>query len=240
MISSYKKLLMFEEQYKNMDYNRLSLHEAIMKTLKELDIQLDSFKENINDRKEYWAYHAVASRNCIQIDDNELFLNLLLKLANNMEDKYDIKRIKVWELIPEVDDCYGIKVRWVDILADKEVLELFKDDEQLFNKDLIGRLNNITKCGYSFVMLSNLIHEYDGIDLKEKIATSVNKDIIVSVNNNDTLDICINKLVSYMKTNGSDFSNLNFNRLVGYISKLKGTDKKRVLTDNKYIKYGKK
>ena len=240
MINSFNKLSFFEEEYYKLGANRIEIRKIILKKLKEFKIELDELNRIVDEKIAFWSYHPVGDRKCIHISDNDLFLKTLLGLANKEEKKYDIKRIEVLELIPDEDKCYIVRIRWVDILSDKDTLKLFEDEKPIYHTDLIKKLNKLTKEGHSFVMLSNLVKEYDDTYLKEKIATTLNNDIIISVTNNDTLDTCINKLVIYMTRFGSDFSNYNIDNLVNNVNRIHPNIKKRKLNDYKYIKYDKK
>lgn len=239
IINTYNRLSYLEEEYKKLGVDRLLMRKNILKTIKELTIQLDSFNENVHDKADFWSYHPIGDRKSIQIPDSELFLNVLLKLANNNDNKYGVKRINIWEMFPDKDNCQLAKIRWIDLLSDKDTLSRFDDDKIIQGNELINILNTLTTQGHSFVMLSNLVREYDGVYIKEKIATSLYNDIIISVNDNDLLDICIDKLVKYMTKYGSDFSNMDIDYLVRNIDKMKPNNKKRKLTNFKYIKYDK-
>ena len=240
IITTYNQLLFLEEDYKTLGADRLLIRQAILRKLKELTIQLESLNENVSDKVNFWSYHAIGDKKCINIEDNEMFLKVLLNVANNISNKYSIKRVMVSELLPNDNNCSLVNIRWVDILSDKDSLAIFSESEPIYHPQLIKRLNILSENNCSFVMLSNLIKEYDGEYLKEKIATSIGKDIIVSVVNRDTLDISLNKLVEYITRYGSDFSNLDVDKVTTYVNKIKSNNKKRVLNNYKYVKYNRK
>ena len=186
----------------------------------------------VKEGKDFWNYHALSNHKYIEVPNREAFLELLLALIKNTDDNYDLKKINVNELILKktLDDS---RVYHTDatILTDKESLKQLKGT--ITNVDLSIILKGLQDNNKSFVMSSNLTYEYPYT--KEKIATPEGKDIIVSTCVGDTLDTCVNKLVSFMTKYGSDLACNNTNKIVDLINM--EDVKTRKLTKNKYSKY---
>ena len=240
IINKYRHLKQLEKKYLANDLNKLAIYREIIETLEMLKSELAEFSDEIDGDYSRWKYHAIANRKHIEVMDNENLLKILCTAANIIEPKYDIKTLKVTELVSPEDASYSLlKFGTVSILSDKETLKRFKEKNSLYYySQLINEFNKLTRAKESFIVSSNLVNEYDGEYIKERIASFDTKDIIISVNPGDPLDECINKFAMYATKYGSDFNEKKINAVANLINYQ--PIKTRKLTNNKYIEYFKK
>ena len=232
----YSYLLQLEKIYKEEGTNRIEIHKEISRISNLLSNKVTIVNEKIKSIDNYWHYHAVGNRNYIELPDGINFMNTLLMTVNNLENKYAIINLKIMELLPDEERMISyLKFRNVLILSDKDTLETFKEKKFINHLELVDKLNKLATDKKSFVLLSNLINEYPGAYIKERIALTNGNDIILSINGDNYLDSSINKLVEYMTKYGSDFGTSNPLFLSNIINQEKA--KKRVLNKNNYIKY---
>lgn len=237
LIASVNKLSALEEQYNLTDENRIIIRDSILKVINELGIELDELNQWYKERSDFWRYHAIGDRKCIILEDKEVFLRVLLALANKINNRYDISRIPVIEVITAEDGKKLAHTRWVDILTDRNSLAAIKSMGKLSQQDLIEQLNYLSVKRRSFVVVSGLINEYNIKSIRERIASSDGRDVMISVIKNETLDKCIDKLVTYMTKNGSDFTNVDVNNMAYNISSNGGITRKRTLSERNYVRY---
>ena len=237
IVNKYRHLKLLEKKYFADDLSKLDTYKEIIKLLEEIKIELTHFDEEFDSEYNKWKYHTIANRKYIEVMDNENLLKIICTAANMIKPDYAIKKLKVVELVSQEDVSYSIlKFGTINILSDNETLATFNDDTKFYYYSLlIDKFNKLSKEKRSFIISSNLVNEYSGEYLKEKIGCLDTKDLIISVTPGSTLDECINKFAMYATKYGSDYNEKKINAIANLINYQ--PVKTRKLTDKKYIKY---
>lgn len=233
----YEDYLIQLELYKAKPKERKEIYKNIMEDLERLSSFSKSFNEKIEEALNEWKYFPGYNEKYIEILDDKQLLRLILLIANKEKNNYEIKKIRFQHLIPEEDTSeFKLLFGNVLLLSNKETLSKLSKETIYYSFEVTEILKQLSETGNPLVFTSSIPFISDDKLVKERFSSSNGKDIMCSLGEDNILISTIEKIISYISTYGSDFSNLDESQLAEEIS-TKHSPKKRTLTNQKYYKY---
>ena len=198
-----------DEQYKVSLTGRKQILSEIKKRI-ELMRKNDIKDPNLRQLENHYSYRDY------YISDYKLVMNILLRLANNLSDKYEIKEVCGTDFVDiggnEIRQIYGKTL----VITEQEVLNQIED--KLYKDNEFSKLSErIINDGHSMIIVT-----YNYFDGRMKPRLSNLKDINkINIKNgglvgdiscylhNDELYQAVSKFMQYIELNGPDFTNID-------------------------------
>lgn len=158
------------------------------------------------------------------INDYNLVMNIILRLANHYGHNYDMKKVIATDFVKISDDeteqIYGKTL----IIANNEILDDIDDTKMYYYDELSNIVSRIVKNGNSVVIIAP--NCFDGkVKPKDHFCKSVKKDLINSgimgniscFLHDDELRKAVDRISEYIDINGPDFQNISEDMLYDLI-----------------------
>ena len=177
------------------------------------------FNQELDKIETYYSYRDY------YVSDYKLVMRLLLRLANEEKNIYDMKKIIATDFIrtngDEFKQIYGETL----IIGEKKVLDLIDDKRLYIDNEFSDISSRIISNGNSLIIVTynyfngNVKPKYNSLSNVTK-ACIKNGGMVGDIScflHNGALKISVDKFVKYIDVNGPDFQNIDENILYDLI-----------------------
>ena len=225
-LSEIRKL---HQEYQNTITGRKQIIKEIRIKIDFIKSKTTVFNSELKELEDYYEYRGS------YINDNELVMDLILRLANNYEDNYDMREVYVVDFINDGTITKKITGKAL-VIATNETLTDYVDLKEYYYDELSALSTRLINKGNSMVMVTdnafvgNVKPRYK--DLKKINLIDIKISSILSniscFLHGDALEKAVLKIARYISINGPDFSGIDEEDLFNTIVNFENNEKKLV------------
>ena len=217
-IKEFMEINNLKDEYQKGDVNRKELGKEILDRVKKMKLMMDIFKRILNSNTNKYTYYNY-------ISDYNKAMELLLKLANEKDNKYIMKRFYV-EQIGSLETRQGNREKGmfkgeIRVIGEKDVLDMV-DDSISYDGSSFGAITtSIVKKYHSLVAITNHYYETNVLpcwyDLRNTKRRKFNVNGFFSelycYTYDDELGSAVDILDNYIEIYGGDMEELSIDTI---------------------------
>ena len=217
-LSEIRKL---HQEYQNTVTGRKQIIKEIKKKINFIKSKTTIFNSELKELEDYYEYRDT------YVNDYELVMNLILRLANKYEDNYEMKEVYTVDFINDGTTTKKISGKAL-VIGSKEILVDYIDQRNYYYDELSALSTRMINKGNSMVIVANNALSSNVKphlkDLKKISLIDIkNSGIMGNIScflHDDNLKKGVFKLVKYINANGPDFKGIDeeelFNAIVNF------------------------
>ena len=221
LLELYKQIIELQKKYNNVSFGKKQI---AMQIVRALNIFMEKTKllpqekiQSIIDNYEY---------NYNFVNDAYMFLRIILRLANEKENKYILKTFYGYDG-PKENYIEGKNLKAsIFVVGNKEILDMLDDKKIYYKNEFSTLVNQILKKGYSLIIMTKNGYCITN-DYMDKLKGLRAFDIPVDGDTSnidcylydDELLSSVNKFKDFIMKNGADIEDIDENSLFHEVSK---------------------